>query len=340
MNNLQLNKTRRNRIGRAGLTLAALAGLLGISACQPPPPRLQLSADAAAAGPDHAPGDGVCEVNAGVGDCSLQAAVDEANAHGPTDIAVGAGTYDGLDLTVTGDARIEASASGSAVLGGTVDIATGANLAVVGIRQPTDQGEGLSDPLFVTVSGTLHLTRSFVVGVDPGDYSGTAVTIATGGVVVMNESAVLGGDVAVDNGGTLLARQSSLASLNTYRLYTAPGARSYLQGTLLTRGVNTSRPTSSCLGDLPISLGYNAAQEQVPPGCGLNQPTDQTFFTSILWGNSGPETSAGWSGIDAIPVGEIGCEVTGTDIDGHPRAVDGNGDSILGCDIGARELQP
>ena len=45
-------------------------------------------------GRDAVPGNGVCEITPGVGDCSLRAAVDEANvATIRVDIAVPAGTY-------------------------------------------------------------------------------------------------------------------------------------------------------------------------------------------------------------------------------------------------------
>ena len=44
--------------------------------------------------------------------------------------------------------------------------------------------------------------------------------------------------------------------------------------------------------------------------------------------------------IDAIPIGVPACPVGSTDVYGMPRGVDGNGDGVPGCDIGAIEHQP
>jgi len=44
--------------------------------------------------------------------------------------------------------------------------------------------------------------------------------------------------------------------------------------------------------------------------------------------------------IDAIPIGDPACPVGSTDLHGMPRGVDGNGDGVPSCDIGAIEHQP
>ena len=45
-------------------------------------------------------------------------------------------------------------------------------------------------------------------------------------------------------------------------------------------------------------------------------------------------------GVDAIPLGQLGCATNATDVLGQPRGIDGNGDGVPGCDIGALERQP
>ena len=69
---------KRNRRAAACTVGVAAAALL--VACEPAPPRPVLVVHTAVDGPDAVPGDGVCEITAGSGDCSLRAAVDEANA--------------------------------------------------------------------------------------------------------------------------------------------------------------------------------------------------------------------------------------------------------------------
>jgi CSLREA domain-containing protein len=59
--------------------LAGGLALAGLSACQPGP-RLDLTVTTTADLVDRAPGDGVCEATIDLGDCSLRAAVMEANA--------------------------------------------------------------------------------------------------------------------------------------------------------------------------------------------------------------------------------------------------------------------
>lgn len=137
-----------------------------------------------------------------------------------------------------------------------------------------------------------------------------------------------------------VAVQSSLISLLDVRLWTEDGGGSNVAGTLISRGVNTSRPTASCAGTSPVSSGYNGTQSQGGYTCGLAGPTDQTFFPPVVWTDDGPVPGSHPSLVDAIPLGEAGCSSSALDVNGKPRGVDGNGDGVLGCDIGAVELQP
>src|SRR5262245_5556279 len=70
-----------------GLILAAAL----LTGCDP---TIGLRVNTTVDGPDADPGDGVCEMTSGAGDCSLRAAVDEANSHADVShITVESGTY-------------------------------------------------------------------------------------------------------------------------------------------------------------------------------------------------------------------------------------------------------
>jgi CSLREA domain-containing protein len=75
------------RRGASALVVAAL-GCAGLTACEPVPV-LELTVTTTEDLVDAVPGDGVCEATTGTGDCSLRAAVMEANATPPgTDVRV------------------------------------------------------------------------------------------------------------------------------------------------------------------------------------------------------------------------------------------------------------
>lgn len=121
-------RRRRREPLAVGLAVAVIALL---TACGPPPPVLALTVVATDDGRDAEPGDGVCEMTAATGDCSLRAAVDEANAWADREvrITVTPGNYQltrvGLDDTnaegdldlrrATGLTVIEAPSPGFAV---------------------------------------------------------------------------------------------------------------------------------------------------------------------------------------------------------------------------------
>jgi len=59
--------------------LAAAAGVALLSSCNPPPTK-KLIVTTTVDAPDANVGDGVCEATVGAGDCTLRAAIQEANA--------------------------------------------------------------------------------------------------------------------------------------------------------------------------------------------------------------------------------------------------------------------
>lgn len=326
---------------RLGFAFVLLGFVAANTACEPSPPAAANTVNTVAPGPDADPGDGICERTVGAGDCTLQAAVEEGNTAQRAVLTVPAGTYPGLDIDVTGDISINRGEPTDAVLLGSIAISAGGDLYAEGLRAPVvDDPDEFPELSTWSVSGSLHLVRSYVFGVDPDDTSGTAMTIEPTGGVVLEQSAVLGGSVAIHNRGRLVATQSTLSSFSSARLWTEGEGQSNVTGTLISRGVNTGLLTASCAGTSPISYGYNGSQSQGGYTCGLGASSDQTFFAPVLWSNDGPSPASHPSLVDAIPLGEGGCSASALDVNGNARGVDGNGDGILGCDIGAVELQP
>jgi hypothetical protein len=304
-----------------------------------------------ATGGDAAPGDGVCEATAGAGDCTLPAAVDEANALGRAAISVPAGAYGGMDLTVTGDMRLNWGAASDVVLGDVdITVAEGGALAAEGLhtRVPDPPPEGSSEwgfhPVTLSVAGQLNLFRStiasFGASIEDTVPTDRTLVVAPGGRAVLNTSVLVGGSNAVVNDGELVSLASSLYSLVSAQLVTNEGATSQYART----GFNTTDPivrnVASCLGEGTfVSLGGNSSERTF---CPLDHPDDvgwvvgnhfDVYTMQVEW----PGVSAT---VDAIPVGTLLCDPAGTDVYGAPWGVDGNGDGVGGCDVGAAELQP
>ena len=331
------------------MSLVAALALSGLVACDPlaSPPTLTVTSDAT--GGDAAPGDGVCEVTAGAGDCTLPAAVDEANALGRAAISVPAGAYEGMDLTVTGDVRLNRGAPADVVLGDVdITVAEGGALLAEGLRTrvadppPEGSNEPGVHPVTFSVAGELTLVRSTIASigksvVDSVPQDATLV-VAPGGRAVLNTSVLVGGLHAVVNDGELASFASSLFSLVSAQLLTNQGATSQYARTAFTTLSPTVRVFSSCLGDgTLVSLGGNSAERL---GClragdvGSYAANRFDIYTmQVTW----PEVSPT---VDAIPVGTMLCDPAGTDVYGAPFGVDGNGDGTGGCDVGAAELQP
>ena len=78
MQGMQMTKVRRTAVMAVAVVASAL--LVG---CEPAPPAATFTMTTTADGLDAAPGDGVCEVTPGVGDCSLRAAFADAFGTAP-----------------------------------------------------------------------------------------------------------------------------------------------------------------------------------------------------------------------------------------------------------------
>lgn len=166
-------------------------------------------------GVDADPGDGFCEMTAGADDCSLRAAVQEANAFdGRTTITLGAGeTY---QLSVAGTEDLDASA-------GDLDVAS--SVVVDGGGATVDAGGG--DRAFqVRAGGTLVVNELTITG-GVAEYGGGVASDGTlevvDSTVVDNESTGRfvcgwlgcfgkGGGAGIESTGVLRVRGSTITA--------------------------------------------------------------------------------------------------------------------------------
>jgi hypothetical protein len=312
--------------------LAALVAMAAMSACQPPPPDLQLAVTVTGAGVDAVAGDGVCEVTPGAGDCTLQAAVDEANAQPRTTITlVGSTSYTSGPLVIGSHVTIRGSAAPlgtmAYVSAGQVSVGTGAYL-------------GLDDVSFSDTAVDLHgaLVGQRVGLSSPPPVAGdgvAALTVRAGAIAALTNASVTGINApAVDNSGLLLLNYSTLVSNHDGVLANAGTA--IAQASVIVPHPVSVDPKRACVGAPPTSFGYNGAPDET---CSFGAIGDLQGSGFVV-GASAYSPEVGDSTIDAIPVGAAGCGVSMVvDVRGPagPRPVDGDGDGTAMCDRGMRE---
>ena len=322
----------RVTVGRSAVVVAVLAAT-ALAGCRPPPPRPAIAVTTSADGADANPGDGVCEVTPGAGDCSLSAAVDEGNALGRAAITVPAGRYEALTtatltLTVTGDLTInDGSPADVELVNHQIAVAAGGRLSVDGLS-----GFAFAGPR-ITVHGSFrgrHLSLVAIENVEP------ILAVEADGVASVEQSflvnSLLDGSPAVRNRGTLAVRYATVA---TYVLAT-PALITSVDNT----GVLYAEASilAACTGTPPVSLGANAAIDE---SCGLDEPDDRRLPVDVAFDFGPPVVpvfAAASPVVDAIAAGSHGCGTTVVDdMVGDPRPADGNGDGVAACDIGSRE---
>ena len=286
----------------AAAVIAALTMVVGAAACDPPPPDTTFTLTSLEFGGDVEPGDGVCEATAGQGDCTLRAAVDEANAL----TAAGVPGWVVVDapesgpayvippfdppLVVTGRLRIVgAGAWLTEIELTTTTVAEGASLDVRGaaIDLPGCDG-GFCTPRDVPhlqVDGTFH--GSDVV-VNEGTFQ--VIDVAATGRLVLVDSSVWGSSYAgvePPDGADQGIRSEGIVVLDRVTIDVA-GTDGSL--TTLGDGVSVLRDTTiegrvrpafgpfpelppgpSCAGTPPVSLGGNTTWDA---SCALTGPGD------------------------------------------------------------------
>jgi CSLREA domain-containing protein len=194
----------------------------GLVACEPPLVVLDLTVTTAVDGNDVAPGNGACEKTAGVGDCTLRAAITEANATAGYDvITIASGVDPVLSVAGTGD---EANATGDLDVAGDVRIVgNGATVDAAGLDRVFDIRSGRARLEDVTVTrgagpgagvravGHLDLVLATVSGNNPGN----APVIEVSGSAALTQSQVVGN--ALPSGTASALSVSGAGSLGLHR---------------------------------------------------------------------------------------------------------------------------
>lgn len=303
------------------------------AACEPLPPSVTFTVSTTVDGPDAVAGDGVCEMTPGAGDCSVRAGIEEADAASGSSAAVP------VVVVPTGDYAIAEPVvvSGRVHLVGSGDPA--ARIEHHGIT--VGSGSALTvEHLEVAailfgpgwrVDGQLLVRRSTIVGFAP------AVQVGPTGVLVAEHAAVYGAfGTTIRNDGIVGVRFSTVAAVyESVAIDTVGTGVTYVRSSALVSPVpprGLPGGGTACVGTAPVSLGYTTAWGT---SCGLVGVGDQEGVNPY----EGPQPGSPL--LDAIPVGVDGCgEVPQLDRLGVSRPIDGDGDGVAACDIGAVEHQP
>lgn len=330
--------------GRTASAVALIIGLLiALSGCELGPAPATFTVTTTVDAADADPGDGACESTVGAGDCSVRAAVDEANAlaesgeHPETLLTVPDGTYTvASGLTVSGRLGINDVTGGAVTLNtDSLQVAAGAQLRLTGVTTFDFVG---SASLPLRVDGTLIAHRSAL-----GRFWFPTVDVGPSGILVAENTIISSGvGGGIRNAGLTVLRHVTVSSSignptdAPYGLETTTGGMTGLASTTLLslpgprwlagRGV-------ACGGTAPVSFGYNTGWDA---SCGFSGPGD-------LGGVNPYEQVGGFPSatsvlIDAVPVGVNGCGTeVASDRLGGPRPADGDGDGDAACDIGSLE---
>jgi len=289
-------------------------------------------------GRDATPGDGICEVTVGAEDCSVRAAVDEANA-APVRTRIllaGSTTYRltlvGVDDTnAAGDLDLS-PASGSITLeapapGATIDAGGAASALDVRRGVILDHGVGATG-----ASGSAWVVRaSSILSADRATVhanAGAGVTVAPGGAVLLGASTISSnGGPGIANEGTADLRWSTV----TRNHVGVSGAGA----TTSTSSIIGNQVTGADCARALTSLGGNLDSDGT---CGLTVAGDRSDVDPMLGplAGSGPAHTplAGSPVIDSLAAGTASCTVSGTLTD-QRGTVRPNG---FGCEPGAIEV--
>lgn len=338
---------RSTRLQMCGVAIAAaVLSAFALTGCDPT--RGAFAVTTEAGGADDVAGDGVCASAAAGGACTLQAAIEEANATpAGADITVPSGTYGGFSPTITKDVTINGDQRRDVGLYDmVVTVAAGAKLDVDGIRTaPSNENRSL---LRFDVYGLLILDHASVVSADLlGALFGEvrpALIVRPGGSAGVSDSYLQTLRHASDgqfvrNDGQLILNRSTVQNLSYSQIgladrtaiHTGPSGVTAMKASTIHGFDQLALKQYAgyrCTGTPPQSHGSVHLQESCG---GTAQPTDST-------GPVNPSTLAPL--VDAIPVGGPDCDGTTTDALGTVRGNDGNGDGVPGCDIGAYERVP
>jgi hypothetical protein len=140
------------------------------------------------------------------------------------------------------------------------------------------------------------------------------------------------------NQGTLVVRRSTIVGMDGPALTTTGEGRSFVTSSLLFATAYRQGLEPVCTGTAPQSGGFVMTSDA---SCALTGPTDQQDVEVTIpagLGGASPQPPLATSPlIDAIPAGDASCPAGGSDVLGTPRPVDGDGDGVSACDVGAVE---
>lgn len=333
----------RRGLHTASSVALATALIGGLAACDPPPPRPSLVVTTQLDGHDSAAGDGVCASATAGGECTLRAAFDEGNALGNADITVPAGDYragefSSLGLSVTGDLRLNWGVPQAVGMLGVIDVRPGGVLFADGLRR-IPSVTPLNGSLTLEVEGVLWLRGGVLSQTPRATTAGSeyiALDVAAGAAAVIDRSVISGWTSAVRSAGLVLAADSAFLSAGGSTLDVQDGGQAYLRASVLT-GAGPSWQ-GGCSGTPPVSLGFVHSDTPCLPALGQGDAvgTAELSYATFSTFQLAPTSPL----IDAIPLGVAGCPVAAVDINGNPRAVDGDGDGVVACDVGPVEHQP
>lgn len=350
---------RRRWVRWGAACVAAGGAMVVLSACEPAGIDLVVTSDGD--GGDAVPGDGVCEVTVGAGDCTLRAAIDEANvlpdhetitfSEDVSSLYVfgeGDDTNEVGDLDILDGVTIDGGAAGVAVEGTEADrvfdVHGGDPAPFVNLRNLTIRGGNADDGGGVRLTGPQQtsigrslVSQNMAHGAGGGVYVGSGATLSVD-QSTFDANGTDGAGAAIWSAGAVSISYSTVAeswSAGAAAIERDAGATGAVN--LLVSVVGIQDGSVGCAGAI-TSLGANVGADGT---CGLVAVGDQQSVDPLLGAlgdNGGPtDTYLPYQdspAVDAAAAGTAGC--------GNPFVADARGVARPqhgDCDAGAVEVE-
>jgi len=214
---------------------------------------------------------------------------------------------------------------------------TNLNRVTVSNNIAFDLGGGI-----LALDSPLLVTASTVSGNSAYNEGGGIVMLQDGGFLVLTNSTVSGNSGTTTSGGLLISATST-ANLNNVTIAnnTAPLGGGLAAAPSAVVNVSNSLLSGNGGGNCAGTIGSSGNNLDSAATCGFVAPGDLSNSNpniGVLANNGGPTfTHALLAGSPAIDAGN-NATCSATDQRGSTRPIDGNGDTLAVCDIGAFEL--